>query len=160
METIGTATQGMGGSVGKRLVIIQPASWDRVQSGIWYKPSWLHASAHKRGVESHLYEDVDLFTVDEIFAEHGTDARYVVDLSSYPQLDLVRQIHRERSRSYDVRFMGLDPLLSQYNIGPLADAGDYQLDLAEGAFEYGRVERRLRRRHADDYDGHLLELDG
>lgn len=158
METVRPTSQAGEDQV-RPLVIIQPVSWDRVQAGVWYQPSWLHASATFSGLESYLYEDADLFAVDAIFAGHGPQAQYVVDLSSYPQLDLVRQIHRERTRSYDVRFMGLDPLLREHGVGPLADAGDYQLDLAEGAFEYRRINLSMARRHADDYDGHLRSFD-
>lgn len=140
------------------LVIIQPETLERVLSGICYKASWLFSSAHLRGRDVRLYEDAGLYDCDDIFARHGKSARYVVDLSSYPQLDLVRQIARE-FRDYDISYIGLDGLLMEHGLLPLFDPEQLGLSYLEGAFEYHRITEKLRPRLCSDYDAHLVEVD-
>ena len=40
--------------------IIQPATWEGVQSGVCFTPYWLYAGLREKGFDVHLYEDVPL----------------------------------------------------------------------------------------------------
>ena len=139
------------------LVIIQPATLERVLSGICYKASWLYFAARKMNQEVKLYEEVGLYDCDEIFNRHGPGAIYAVDLSSYPQQDLAEQIYRE-FRDYNPRFFGLDGLIKSRGL-PLFDYETAGYKLEDGAFDYAENYSLLLDRLNTDYDSHVATLD-
>lgn len=141
-----------------KINVISPATTERVLSGICYKHQWLAVSSEVRGHSIHHAEDITMDDFDEWIAGVDPDAVTVIDLSSYPQLDMVLQIEREYGRRHGLQYIGLDGLLKEHGL-PIFDPEAAGLDLAEGAFHYTSHMDWFPRRKLQDYDCHVAKLE-
>lgn len=147
------------------LVFIQPNTLERVLSGICYKIQWLFASAVHRGRECYFYEDVSIYDADRIFARHGEAPQYILDVSTYSQVDTARQIVREFEDRHDICGVGLDELVADLDLmlhpseGLEAIQAALNLDMLEGAFHFDEAYPRLMERANTDYDAHIRLVD-
>ena len=138
--------------------IIQPATWEGVQSGVCFTPYWLYAGLKEVGHEVYLYEDVTLRSFNRIpinlnripIKEYD---RVFVDLSSYPQQDVAMEIVRSLEvEGATVSCVGYAPLIVAKGLHYDAYA---EVVIKQGVFRFPYYHHYFKPDFFSDGDPHI-----
>ena len=138
--------------------IIQPTTWERNLSGICYMPYWLYTAFKEDNRPVVLYEDAKLREADKIIAAMSKDDILLIDLSSYPQVSLAREIYRAAVEA-EIRaeFIGYNPLIEALSF-PVYDIEGDGIDILNGVFNYIYYSEDFKYALLSDCDNHLKSI--
>jgi len=143
-----------------KIIIIQPTTSERVLASIAQCSYWLYAALKKKNKDVILYEDVTLLHMDEIFDYWGKDTLYLIELSNYPQIDIVNQIFLEKRNFYNMKCFGYSPLIQLYNHPELNYKEDLDVELIDGVFDFIFYHKDYKNEITFDGDSHIKITDG
>lgn len=119
-----------------RYIVIQPATTERVLSSAAFMPYWIYAFLMEEGAgDVELWEDVTVRAFDELlYRRDRLSCRYLIDLSTFPQIDFALQAYQELIRAGClVSFIGLKPMIDWCRLPYFQISKE---DILKGVFSY------------------------
>lgn len=116
-------------------IIVQPATTERVLSSAAFMPYWIYAAFKESFEDAEIWEDVTIRQWDELlYRKDRDDCLFLIDLSTFPQIDFALQAHQELIREgCSFSFIGLKPLIDMCRL-PYYDVPQHFI--LSGVFHY------------------------
>jgi len=138
--------------------IIQPTTCERNLAGICYYPYWVYVALKEDNRDVSLYENVTMREVDTIFEKINKLDLVLIDLSSYPQIELALAIYRDFRWEFNIQFIGYNPLIESKNL-PIFDIEGNNIDINKGVFNYIFYDKYFKYMLLNDCDNHIKNKD-
>lgn len=136
-------------------VIIQPSTYERNLGGICYMPYWVYSFYRSGNIPVEIHEDVTVREMDSILQSYNKSDFFIIDLSSYPQIDLALIFYKELcKKQYLCQFVGYKPLIEKYNLPYITE----NVDLLKGCFNSIFYLEETKFGLLSDCDNHLKQI--
>jgi len=144
-----------------RYWIVKTATTERVLSGVCYMSEWLYAALAEAGHSVEINEDVTVYGFDKMVKDYPDiwEHEVIIDLSSYPQVELCEQLYRDYRGRMRLSFFGYEPLIKARGL-PMFDPAAAGVNVLDGVRAYSRYRHIFRPGDCGDYDSHVVGLGG